>query len=180
MSSDTPLGEVWGFAQTTNAGKGYWYRISSLARRDDAGRALARVITTPFNFNRNIIVCPHGAPPPGASPDASYPLLRRAGTVESDPDTDLVVMWGHSQTFKNGKGYYEQAGVGWFDRQGRAHGKFDLSINTGFKGYIAICPLGIDPPKDPMPPTFTQSHHEAGATASSEDDEDPDGASDLL
>jgi hypothetical protein len=180
MSSDIPLGEVWGFAQLTNAGKGYWYRISRLARKDDAGRALARILTTPFNFTRNIVVCLHGTAPPGATPDPAYPLLRRAGTVGSDPDTELVVMWGHSQMFKNGKGYYEQAGVGWFDGQGRAHGKFDLSINTGFKGYIAICPPGIDPPQDPMPPVFTQLHHQGKAAASADDDADPDEDSELL
>jgi hypothetical protein len=27
MSEDEPLGEVWGFAQTTGAGKGFWYRM---------------------------------------------------------------------------------------------------------------------------------------------------------
>jgi hypothetical protein len=137
MSTEAPLGEAWGFGQMTNAGKGYWYKIG-LGRRDDAGRALAKVITSPFKtFTGHIIICVHGTQPPGAPPDPSFPLLRRAGMVEEDPDADLGLMWGHSATFRNGKGYYEKTGVGWFDRQGRAHGRFHLTINTGFKGFIA-------------------------------------------
>jgi hypothetical protein len=89
-------------------------------------------------------------------------------------------MWAHSQTNRTGKGYYEGAGVGWFDRQGRAHGKFDLSINTGFKGYIAICPPGIDPPQDPMPPDFTQRREQEKVSASTERDDDADADSELL
>jgi hypothetical protein len=158
MSTEAPLGEAWGFGQMTNAGKGYWYKIG-LGRRDDDGRALAKVITSPFKtFTGHIIICVHGTQPPGAPPDPSFPLLRRAGMVEEDPDADLGLMWGHSATFRNGKGYYEKTGVGWFDRQGRGHGRFHLTINTGFKGFIAICPPGIEPPKDPMPPQFTQPH----------------------
>jgi hypothetical protein len=172
MSTDTPLGEVWGFAQMTSAGKGYWYRISRLALKDDAGRALAKVITTPFKtFSGDIIICVHGTTPPGAPPDPSYPLLRRAGTVENDPDATLGLMWGHSATFRNGKGYYEEAGTGWFDRQGRAHGKFDLTINSGFKGFLAICPPGVNPPQDPMPPQFVRSP-QAGATDDSGEQEE--------
>ena len=136
MSAHPPLGEAWGFAQTTNAGKGYWYRIG-FGRTDDAGRALGKIITSPFRtFTGDIIICAHGIKPPGAPPDPSFPLLRRAGTVENDPDTTLGLMWGHSATYKGGKGYYEEAGVGWFDRHGRAHGRFHLTINAGFKGYL--------------------------------------------
>jgi hypothetical protein len=175
MSAEATLGEVWGFRQMTDAGKGYWYRISRLARKDEAGRALAKVITTPFKtFTGDVIICLHGTAAPGASPDPSYPILRRAGTIENDPDATLVVMWGHSATSKTGKGYYEEAGIGWFDRQGRAHGKFDLTINAGFKGYLAICPPGIKPPNDPMPPVFVQLQH-AGATHAGEgQEEDPE------
>ena len=36
MPADPPLGETWGFAQMSNAGKGYWYKIG-LGRCDDAG-----------------------------------------------------------------------------------------------------------------------------------------------
>jgi hypothetical protein len=172
MSTDTPLGEVWGFGQTSNAGKGYWYRIG-LGRIDDDGRALAKVLTTPFKtFTGDIIICAHRTKPPGAPPDPAYPILRRAGTIESDPDTNLGLMWGHSATYKGGKGYYEEAGVGWFDRHGRAHGKFDLTINSGFKGFIAICPPGVKPPQDPMPPQFVQPRHQAGVANDSDEQEE--------
>jgi hypothetical protein len=174
MSSDTPLGEVWGFAQMTSAGKGYWYRIG-LGQTDDAGRALAKVITSPFKtFSGDIIVCVHGTNPPGAPPDPSFPIMRRAGSVEEDPDTALGLMWGHSATYKNGKGYYEKAGIGWFDREGRAHGKFHLTINAGFRGYIAICPPGVKPPQDPMPPSFVQPRQESVPEQVEEQDENPE------
>src|ERR1700730_2402404 len=104
MSSDAPLGEVWGFAQMTNAGKGYWYRISRLARKDDSGRALAKIISSPFKtFTGDIIICLHGMAPPARPRDPSYPILRRAGTVESNPDAPLVTMWGHSAIKRDGK-----------------------------------------------------------------------------
>jgi hypothetical protein len=106
MRPDTPLGEVWGFRQMSEAGAGYWYRISRLARTDEAGRALAKVMTTPFRtFTGNIIICPPGTPSPGAPPNPSYPVLRRAGTIDNDPDAVLGLMWGHSATYRNGKGY---------------------------------------------------------------------------
>ncbi len=171
MSTDGPLGEVWAFAQTMSAGKGFWYKTRGLARIDDGGRALAKVITTPFNFTRDIIICMPGMTPPGAAPDPSYPILRRAGAVEHDPEAALGLMWGHSATSRTGRGYYAEAGIGWFDRQGRAHGKFDLTINSGFRGYIAICPPGIAPPQDPMPPQFVQPR---GDDAPSQDGEHPD------
>ena len=179
MLTYAPDGEVWGFRQMNDAGKGYWYRISKLACKDEAGRAIAKVLTTPFKtFTGDIIICFRGAAPPGALPDPTYPILRRPGTIEIDTDATLVTMWGHSATSKNGKGYYEGAGVGWFDRQGRVHGKFDLTINAGFKGYIAICPPGIKPPQDPMPPTFKRADEKTSADP--ENDEEPDDASELL
>jgi hypothetical protein len=171
MSTDIPLGEVWGFGQTTNAGKGYWYKIG-LGRSDAAGRALAKVNTSPFKtFTGDIVICAHGAKPPGAPPDQSFPLLRRAGAVEEDPDATLGLMWGHSATQRSGKGYYEEAGVGWFDQQGRAHGRFLLTITTGFRGYVAICPPGIEPPQDPMPPSFVQPREASSATHESDQPE---------
>lgn len=171
MSSDGPLGEAWGFGQTTNAGRGYWYRIG-LGRMDDAGRALAKLLTSPFRiFTGDIIICPHGSKQPGVPPEPSFPLLRRFGGVEEDADATLGLMWGHSAAnLRTGKGYYEEAGVGWFDRHGRAHGKFLLTINSGFKGYVAICPPGIKPPQDPMPPTFFQPQ-QTGPPDDSDEDE---------
>jgi hypothetical protein len=59
------------------------------------------------------------------------------------------------------EGYYEEAGIGWFDPKGRAHGSFELSINSGFKGFIAICPSGVGPPQDPMPPEFVRQREVA-------------------
>ena len=159
MPADPPLGETWGFAQMSNAGKGYWYKIG-LGRGDEAGRALGKVNTSPFKtFTGDIIICVHGTRPPGAAPDPLFPLLRRSGVVEEDPDVTLGVMWGHSAKFRSGKGYYEEAGIGWFDQLGRAHGRFLLTISSGFKGYIAICPPGVKPPQDPMPPSFIQPIH---------------------
>jgi hypothetical protein len=163
----------------TNDGKGYWYRISRLARKDETGRALARLLTTPFKpFTGDIIICPHGTPPPGAPPDPSYPILRRSGTVEDDAHATLGLLWGHSATDRRGKGYYEQAGIGWFDRQGRAHGRFDLRINAGFKGFIAICPPGVKPPQDPMPPSLIREDEKAQTDPEGSDETDD--ASELL
>jgi hypothetical protein len=162
MSTDTPLGEAWGFGQTTNAGRGYWYKIG-IGRVDEAGRALGKVIASPFKtFTGDIMICAAGMRPPGDPPVPSFPLLRRAGAVEDDADATVGLMWGHSTIHKSGKGYYVEAGVGWFDRQGRAHGKFLLTVSSGFKGYVAICPSGVKPPQDPMPPQFLQPS-QAGA-----------------
>jgi hypothetical protein len=179
MLTYEPDGEVWGFRQMSNDGKGYWYRISKLACKDEAGRAIARVLKTPFKtFTGDIIICLDGITPPGAPPDPSYPILRRAGTVDTNPDAVRVVMWGHSATNKHGRGYYEDAGVGWFDRQGRAHGSFDLTINTGFRGFIAICPPGVKPPQDPMPPAFISDDKKTSADPEGSDEADD--ASELL
>jgi hypothetical protein len=180
MSIGMPLGEVWGFAQTTNAGRGYWYRIG-LGRTDEDGRALAKLITSPFKtFTGDIIICTHGTKPPGDPPAESFPLLRRAGAVEENSGATLGVMWGHAATYRSGKGYYERTGVGWFDRQGRAHGKIHLTINSGFKGFIAICPPGVKPPQDPMPPTFVQPPSTEHAPRAFEENDEPDEESELL
>jgi hypothetical protein len=180
MSIDTPLGEAWGFAQTTNAGRGYWYRIG-FGRTDEDGRALAKLLTSPFKtFTGDIIICAHGTKPPGDPPSASFPLLRRGGAVENDPDAALGIMWAHSATKRDGKGYYERTGIGWFDPQGRAHGKIHLTINTGFKGFICICPPGVKPPQDPMPPEFRQPQQTEPAARTAADNEEPDEESELL
>ena len=71
-------------------------------------------------------------------------------------DSPLGETWGFAQMSNAGKGYYEEAGVGWFDQLGRAHGRFLLTISSGFKGFVAICPPGVKPPQDPMPPSFVQ------------------------
>jgi hypothetical protein len=99
-----------------------------------------------------VIICPHGSRPPGRPPSPSFPLARRGGEIEAAENSQsLGIMWGFSALFRS-RGYNLKMGTGWFDEHGRAHGKFYLTIFTGFKGIITICPPGIDPPPGPYPP----------------------------
>ena len=83
MPVDSPLGETWGFAQMSNAGKGYWYKIG-LGRSDEAGRALGKVNTSPFKtFTGDIIICLHGTKPPGAAADR---LVKQRLLLPQDAD----------------------------------------------------------------------------------------------
>lgn len=151
----TALGNVWGFCQTTNDGKGYWYKCG-IGRLDGEGRALGKINLTPFrNFTGDLIVCPAGVEPPGAPPDPAFPLLRRAGAINDEVDAPFGLMCGFTPIFKSGKGFYQGIGVGWFEADGRAHGKILLTDGRRIQ-YVAMCPPGVMPPSEALPPVIAQ------------------------
>src|SRR5690349_1332279 len=127
-SPETPPGEVWAFCQTSNDGTGYWYR-AGIGRLDEEGRALGKVNLTPFrNFTGDLMICPHATEPPGAPPDPAFPLIRRAGAVTNPGAAPLGLLCGFTRVLiRRGKGYYQGIGAGWFDADGRAHGKILLT-----------------------------------------------------
>src|SRR3984885_6908593 len=152
MTDPTKMpGDVWAFCQTTNDGTGYWYRAGP-GRLDDEGRALGKVNLTPFrNFTGDLIVCPHGVEPPGAPPDPDFPLLRRAGSIKDEITAPLGLLGGFPRIIRrSGKGYYQGIGAGWFDPQGRAHGKILLTDGQRIE-HVAICPPGVNAPTASLP-----------------------------
>jgi hypothetical protein len=152
MTDSTKVpGDVWVFCQTTNDGKGYWYRAGP-GRLDDEGRAIGKINLTPFrNFSGDLIVCPHDVEPPGAPPDPDFPLLRRADKINDKVEAPFGLLCGFTRVVRrSGKGYYQGIGVGWFEPDGRAHGKILLTDGQRIE-HVAICPPGAKPPDATLP-----------------------------
>ena len=71
------------------------------------------------------------------APDPAFPLLRRAGAINDEVDVPLGLMGSFTPIVKTGKGFYQGIGVGWFEPEGRAHGKILLTDGRRIQ-YVAI------------------------------------------
>jgi hypothetical protein len=108
------------------------------------------------NFTGDILICPAGEVPPGRRSPPSFPFLRYADKIGGEGEAPLGLTWGFRHVHpKSGKGYPDTIGIGWFDEQGRARGRFLLRMVSGYKGITIICPPGITPPPGPLPPIVT-------------------------
>lgn len=146
-------GRAWIFEQTSAAGHGFWYDIGP-GRIDGDGRALGNVGKVPFkNFTGDILICPAGTMPPGSRSRPSFPLLRYSSKIEDAGENPLGLVWGFRHVHRSGKGFADHIGVGWFDDEGRARGRFLLRLVSNFKGIVIVCPPGIEPPPGPLPPS---------------------------
>ena len=152
MASESP-GRTWIFEQTALSGSGYWYDVG-VGRIDEEGRAIGNIGKVSFrNFTGDILICPAGEMPHGRRSPPSFPFLRYADQIAGEGEAALGLTWGFRHVSpKSGKGYPDTIGVGWFDGQGRARGRFLLRLVSGFKGLVIICPPGIKPPPGPLPP----------------------------
>jgi hypothetical protein len=97
---------------------------------------------------------------------AVFPLLRRPGVIEDQIDAPLGLMCCFAPIYKSGRATTKALGVGRFDAQGRAHRKILLTDGRRVE-YVAICPPGVNPPDEKMPPIIVQPqpHREAAFPA---------------
>jgi hypothetical protein len=177
-NNNNARGRTWIFEQSSAAGHGFWYEAGP-GRIDEEGRGLGSVGKVAFrNFTGDILVCPPGKVPPGHRSPPSFPLPRYSSKIEDYGETPLGLTWGFRHIHpKSGKGYPDRIGVGWFDEEGRARGRFYLRLVSGFKGIVIICPPRLEPPPGPFAPSVILNP-KAG-TDEHGDEGDPDAESEL-